>query len=316
MNNCEVIVPTFGFINNGNICYFNSLLQCIINCKYIMHYIINEQEPKNELQSYFKNKFIKFIELYNKEDNKNFTRETSMFSLEILQLLLKKYQHVNINEQQSSSEFFLYLIEELGIQQFFKTRHQINIHCGNCKNISSKIDECFHFEMFCDNDKGLVTNTGSSDENNQVDIDNFMYSVNVINDYKCDKCKKISKSMYEKQALNISRYFVIILNKYFDKVLIEYPNTFEITVKNNQNMDICKSKYKSENIDDYIPKNCIWENISQLEHSGHLNSGHYTSICKKLDNVFKFDDIKVELTEFKKLYPSKNTYMVFYEKRY
>ena len=46
----EIVVPTFGFINNGNICYFNSLLQCIINCKYIMHYLINEQQPKNELQ--------------------------------------------------------------------------------------------------------------------------------------------------------------------------------------------------------------------------------------------------------------------------
>lgn len=305
MKNCEVIVPTFGFINNGNICYFNSLLQCIINCKYVMHYLINEQEPKNELQSYFKNKFIKFTELYNKEDDKNFIKETGMFSFEILQLLLKKYKHININEQQSSSEFFLYLIDELGIEQFFKIRHQINIHCGNCKNISSKIDECFHFEMFCDNNK-----------DNQVDIDDFMYSVNVINDYKCDKCKKISKSMYEKQALNISKYFIIILNKYFDKMLIEYPNTFEITVKGNQNMLVCP--YESENvkIDNYIPINCVWKNIGQIEHNGHLNSGHYTSVCTRLNNVFEFDDMKVESREFKKLHPSKNTYMVFYEKQY
>jgi len=300
----EIVVPTFGFINNGNICYFNSLLQCIINCKYIMHYLINEQQPKNELQSLFKNEFIKFTKLYNKEDYENFIKETSVFSIKILNLLLKKHKHINMNEQQSSSEFFLYLIEELGIEHFFKMIHQINIHCGNCKNISSKIDESFHFEMF---------------HENNVDIDTFMYSVNVLNDYKCEKCKKVSKSLYEKQALNISKYFVVILNKYFDKVLINYPNTFEITVKNIQNT--IESKYtepisKYITIDNYIPKNCVWENISQIEHSGNLNSGHYTAICKRLNSVFDFDDMKVELSEHKKLYPTNNTYMIFYEKQY
>ena len=300
----EIVVPTFGFINNGNICYFNSLLQCIINCKYIMHYLINEQQPKNELQSLFKNEFIKFTKLYNKEDYENFIKETSVFSIKILNLLLKKHKHINMNEQQSSSEFFLYLIEELGIEHFFKMIHQINIHCGNCKNISSKIDQSFHFEMF---------------HENNVDIDTFMYSVNVLNDYKCEKCKKVSKSLYEKQALNISKYFVVILNKYFDKVLINYPNTFEITVKNIQNT--IESKYtepisKYITIDNYIPKNCVWENISQIEHSGNLNSGHYTAICKRLNSVFDFDDMKVELSEHKKLYPTNNTYMIFYEKQY
>jgi len=303
----EVVVPTFGFINNGNICYFNSLLQCIINCKYIMHYLINEQQPKNELQSFFKNEFIKFTKLYNKEEYESFTKETSVFSIKILNLLLKKHKHININEQQSSSEFFLYLIEELEIEHFFKMRHQINIHCGNCKNVSTKIDESFHFEMFYDNNDSHLS------EENGIDIDKFMYSVNIINDYKCEKCKKVSKSFYEKQALNISKYFIIILNKYFNKVLIEYPNTFEITVKDNQK-SIKPSNYVT--IDNYIPKNCVWENTSQIEHCGNLNYGHYTAICKRLNSVFEFDDMKVELTQFKKLYPSKNTYMIFYEKQY
>ena len=312
MNNQEIIVPIFGFINNGNICYFNSLLQCIINCKYIMHYLINEQVPKNELQTFFKNKFIKFCKLYNDETENNkkiFIKETSIFSYETLKLLLKKHNHININEQQSSSEFFLYLIEELGIEHFFKIKHQINIHCGNCKNISSKIDECYHFEMFCEDNSNYFSD-------NTLDIDNFMYSVNVINDYKCDKCKKTSKSLYEKQALNISKYFIIILNKYFNKVLIDYPNTFELTVKNSENNINIQNNCKYNTFENYIPQNCVWENISQIEHSGNLNSGHYTSICNRLKNVFLFDDMKVELTEYKKIYPSKNTYMVFYEKQY
>jgi ubiquitin C-terminal hydrolase len=297
----ELIVPTFGFINNGNICYFNSLIQSIINCKHIMHYLINEQQPKNELQKYFKNKFINLIELYNNEDVDKFKEESSVLSLEILKILLNKHKKYNINEQQSSSEFFLYLIEELDIEHFFKIKHQINIHCGNCKNISSKFDECYHYEMFCNDIK-----------ENKIDIDDFMYSVNLIQDYKCDKCMKVSKSMYEKVAINISRYFVIILNKYFNKELIEYPNTFQITVKNKQQ----ENKNSQNQIDNYIPQSCLWENIGQIEHIGHLNSGHYISICKRLNNIFLFDDMNVIMTEHKKLHPSKNTYMVFYEKKY
>jgi ubiquitin C-terminal hydrolase len=285
-----------------------------------MHYLVNEQLPKNELQEFFKNKFIQFTKIYNEEENeknnkKQFIHETSKFSYELLKILLKKYNKFDINQQQSSSEFFLYLIEELGIEHFFKIRHVINIHCGNCRNISTKIDECYHFEMFCEEEQNIE---GSS--RNFVDIDNFMYSVNVINDYKCDKCKSVSKSLYEKKAENISRYFVILLNKYFNKVKIEYPNKFQITIKNNFSISNKEENEHKNIIDNYIPVDCTWENIGQIEHSGHLNSGHYISLCKRMKNIFLFDDMKVEmLTSLKEnicnIKPTKNTYMIFYEKQ-
>ena len=287
-----------------------------------MTYLVNEQLPKNELQDFFKNKFIQFTKLYNDEENeknnkKQFIHETSKFSYELLKILLKKYNKFDINQQQSSSEFFLYLIEELGIEHFFKIKHVINIHCGNCRNVSTKIDECYHFEMFCEEEQSIEGST-----RNFVDIDNFMYSVNVINDYKCDKCKSVSKSLYEKKAENISRYFVILLNKYFNKVKIDYPNKFQITIKNNFST-LISNKGNNENkniIDNYIPVDFTWENIGQIEHSGHLNSGHYTSVCKRMKNIFLFDDMKVEmLTSLKEnicnIKPTKNTYMIFYEKQ-
>ena len=291
----ELETPVFGFINNGNICYFNSLLQCIINCKQIMYYLVNEHKPKNEIQEFFQTKFKNFVKMYNNEEIQQFKKETSIFSYELLKKILNKYKHININEQQSSSEFFLYLIEELDIEHYFKIKHKINIHCGNCKNISTKTDECFHFEMFCDNNL----------KDNKIDIDDFLYSVNIIDDYKCEKCNTVSKSMYEKQALNISKYFVIILNKYFNKVLIQFPNKFELTVKNFEN---------NQNLENYIPKNYIWENISQIEHIGNLNSGHYIAICKRFDKIFNIDDNKVEIKNGK-MEPSKNTYVVFFEEQ-
>ena len=263
-------------------------MQCILNCKKIMYFLINVNQPKNEIQMYFKQRFSELIDLYNLEKNEKFKLETSEFSLEILELLLKRYKRFNIYEQQSSSEFFLYLIEELGIENFFKIKHQINIHCKNCKNISSKNDESFHFEMFSD----------ESDEYS-VNIDNFIHSVNVIKDYKCDNCKTITNAVYEKTALNISTYFVILLNKYFKKIKIEYPDTFELSIQ-----------------DTNLKQKCLWKNISQIEHLGNLDSGHYISICRRLRNIFIFDDDKVTTCESDCIKPTKNTYMIFYEKKY
>ena len=290
----EIEVPTFGFHNyNSNICYFNSLLQNIINCKYIMYYLINEQTPKNKLQKYFKSKFIKFTKLYNQESKEEFLKETSMFSWELLNILLEKHSNININEQQSSSEFFLYLIEELGIEHYFKIRHKINIHCGNCKNISSKIDECYHYEMF----------TSKENEDDTVDIDHFMYNVNVLKDYKCNKCNTVAQSLYEKQAVNISKYFVVILNKYYNKPLIEYPNSFEITVK------------KPNDTEHNTPLISVWNNIGQIEHIGHLESGHYIALCKRFNSLFLFDDTTVKMLEQNKMFATQNTYVIFYEKQ-
>ena len=106
-----------------------------------------------------------------------------------------------------------------------------------------------------------------------------------------------------------------MLNKYYNKVKIDYPNTFEIVVKNLPNNT-------NEINDNYIPKKCIWENIGQIEHSGNLGSGHYTALCKRLDSLFLFDDMKVDMiqsnvskTPNMDLKASKNTYMIFFEKK-
>lgn len=294
-------VPSFGFKNFGNTCYFNSLLQCIINCKFIMEFLINENKPSNELQLFFKEQFIKYIKIYNDEKDNEFKNEISTFSFEVLKYLCKKYNH-NIYQQQSTCEFFLYLIEELGIEHFFKIKHKIDIHCKNCKNISSSVDESFHFEMF--------------DQNiDKIDINDFIYSTHIIDDYKCSNCKTVSKAIYEKTAINISKYFVIILNKYFNKENIHFPNEFNLLVKDIYSQDNILKTSERVNLEDK-PEKCSWNNISQIEHYGNINSGHYIALCKRADNIIKLDDEKVVfLDDCEELYSSKNTYMIFYEKK-
>jgi hypothetical protein len=266
-----------------------------------MDFLINENKPTNELQLFFKEQFVKYIKIYNDEKDDEFKNAISTFSFEVLKYLCKKHNH-NIHQQQSTCEFFLYLIEELDIEHFFKIKHKIDIHCKNCKNISSSVDESFHFEMF--------------DQNvDKIDINDFIYSTHIIDGYKCSNCKSVSKAIYEKTAINISKYFVIILNKYFNKENIHFPNEFNLLVKDIDSQDtILKTSEKVRVVDK--PDKCSWNNISQIEHYGNINSGHYIALCKRLDNVIKLDDEKVVfLDDCEELYSTKNTYMIFYEKK-
>jgi ubiquitin C-terminal hydrolase len=289
----KINVPIFGMANMGNTCYFNSLLQCIFSCTYLMAYIIDELKPKNEVQRYFKNTFLELIELFNNEDRETFNQVVVAFSAKLLSLLLQNKPNFNIHDQQSCSEFFLILIEELGVQHFFKIKHDIVIECDNCKNISTKQDENYHFEMFCDSMQ-------QEQKQINVSIDQFITTTYFVDDYRCDHCKHRGKAKYTSKASTISQYLVILLNKYFFKNLVVYPSTFKLPVR--------QSKEEPES------KVCVWRNIAQVEHNGNLASGHYTALCNRLNKVFSFDDMRTSMAPIDKLVPTKYTYMVFYEK--
>lgn len=295
-------VPIFGMANVGNTCYFNSLLQCIFSCSYLMAYLVDELEPKNQVQHFFQTSFLELIEIYNKEERELFDQHAIGFSAKLLSLLLQNKQHLNIHDQQSCSEFFLILIEELGIDFFFKTKHDISIECSKCGNVNKKVDENYHFEMFCDS---------MQEQNNQniyVSINQYIINKYDVDDYRCEKCNQRCKASCTSKASTISQYFVILLNKYFYKNLVVFPSSFELPIlSNNENR-----KEKEKDKDSLV---YVWKNIAQVEHSGNLMSGHYTAMCNRLNQVVIFDDVNTSLASIDNLVPTRSTYMVFYEQQ-
>jgi ubiquitin C-terminal hydrolase len=112
--------------------------------------------------------------------------------------------------------------------------------------------------------------------------------------YICPECKKDGEKYKISYLLMVPEVLVILSKKYtVDRKLhinTEFPKTLEFAGLTSDS----KLKYEA---------------VSQIEHSGNLDSGHYWSISRRNDGWYKLNDNSVTKAEFK---PTENTYIVFY----
>jgi ubiquitin C-terminal hydrolase len=179
-------IPPIGFHNTGAICYFNSLIQCLLSSKNFIKFLIDDKCDTI---------FTEFFE--------NITND--IWDMVFTTKILQKYNIIQAN--QSSSEYFMFLIDLLKLEDIFECNHKIISKCLNCgftkedKDISyctlinNNIREFFEYEE-------------------QVD--------NVI----CDNCKIKSTKNRRKIIYGIPPIIVLSFNKYFGKKMIDYPMTF------------------------------------------------------------------------------------------
>ena len=182
----ELVIPPLGFHNTGSICYFNSLIQCLLSS----------------------NNFLKFI-LYDKEDSmfEEFLRNVTNDSWDMVftTRLLQKYNIVQGN--QSSSEYFIILVDLLKLENIFECHHIIKSICRNCGN-SKQSKDISYCTLINDNIKEFFKFDDSVD--------------NVV----CDNCKIRSTLDRQKIIYGIPPVIVLSFNKYFGKRNISYPPYF------------------------------------------------------------------------------------------
>jgi ubiquitin C-terminal hydrolase len=182
------IVPAYGFKNTGAICYFNSLIQCILSSNHFLKFIINHDNPYNLFKE-----FLHFI--FNEE------KWDLLFTTRLL-ILCKM-----INPNQSSSEYFVYMVDLLKLEPLFECVYQDQYICHSCSNVITKKDISYcplindHFNEF------------------------FEHSEEIEN-YNCEKCKKRQTISHKKSLQELSNMVVVCLNKYFGKKMIDYPSSF------------------------------------------------------------------------------------------
>lgn len=182
----ELQIPPIGFNNTGAICYFNSLAQCLLSSKNFLDFILNDKEEPM---------FTEFLtNIINDSWDMVFTTR-----------LLQKNNIVNRN--QSSSEYFIFLVDLLKLENIFECHHIIYSTCKNCGHQKETKDI-----SYCT----LI---------NKDIREFFKYNENV-DDVNCDNCK-VKSSQHRSRLINgIPPIVVFSFNKYFEKKLISYPPFF------------------------------------------------------------------------------------------
>ena len=183
-------IPQLGFQNTGSICYFNSLVQCLLSSKNFLQFILHHENDYNLFRP-----FLKHIA----ED-----KWDQIFTTRLL-------HHCNmVNPNQSSSEYFIHLIDLLKLERLFEYSHIIKTICDTCHTEIQKKD------VSC----SLLINDN---------FDEFFEFDEKIDNFNCEKCKiKTSVKQY-KTIETISDVVVVCLNKYFGKKMISYPPSFTFT---------------------------------------------------------------------------------------
>lgn len=181
----------YGFNNTGVICYWNSLMQCLLSCTSIAEYL------KSTAITSLTQQYIKAAE----EKDPNIS---AIILNNVISLLRQRFG----GSQESASEGYILLASLLPINYLITHRHLRTIKCGACDKVGDILKETsIHFEMF-----------GSEAESikNTEDFVRFIKNRRIpVSDYKCEYCGACSKNsiQYEKLEM-LPEIIVLIYNKY------------------------------------------------------------------------------------------------------
>jgi ubiquitin C-terminal hydrolase len=206
-----------------------------------------------------------------------------------------------LSGQQCAREGFHYLMDSLdafnGIQNLFIHRYKSMIRCFKCDDWVSK-KECVYslFEVQADLTTPQLDQFKSYDlklyTEGQTMNEFLQKQPGYVEDFICPKCKD-RDAKYKVNYLVMAPEILVVLSKKYVAgrkldVYTEFPETMEFPGSAGP------LKYQA---------------VSQIEHTGGLNGGHYWAISKRRDGWRTLNDTRISDGEFK---PTNNTYMVFY----
>ena len=127
------------------------------------------------------------------------------------------------------------------------------------------------------------------------------------NEWYCSKCKEHRRGYKQLELFRLPRYLILELKRFKN----QYGFFFDS--KNSTNV---KFPLENLNLNKYLvgPKNrdYIYDLISVSQHYGASFGGHYTSVCKKENGWFEFDDDSVQRISSNKIVNS-YAYILIYK---
>jgi ubiquitin C-terminal hydrolase len=298
-----------GFQNLGFTCYYNALLQSLLSCTSFVEELLNNEE------TYDKNNVAKVIiqlikELKKDNVNVNLVSKLAPLSWKVMIKKISEPPNGSIEMarfaagQQCTVEGFNILLQTFenmqNIQNLFLHRRRNKLYCANCNNWCSEVNEMNNFfEVEPEFKLQQLDKFKNMNNDNKKDLNSFLLIQNtyVDKDHICSLCNYVGEKFKMSQLVMIPEILFVMSKKYkYDQsggsklnVYTDFPE--ELVFKSNNNQQL------------------IYKAISQIEHSGGLNGGHYWAICKRNDKWYCINDLSVTESEYK---PTNNTYVVIY----
>ena len=294
-----------GFHNKGATCYFNAMIQSLLSCTSFISVIVSDKKKYNE--NPITKAFIDIIENSKTKPNSVYMISSNIWDImmDILSKKNKSNMFMQLSGQQCAREGFHYLLDSIDslrdIQNLFIHRYNTLIKCFDCDKCVSdvkRVNNLFEVQPELKNeqiDKFKKYHNGDIDPDGNILMDRFLEKQfgYVDKDFICPKCKMKGEKLTVDCLVMVPEILVVLSKKYSNgqklDIYTNFPEYMEFT-SNTEN----RLKYSA---------------VSQIEHAGGLNGGHYWAICKRAGGWYNLNDSSISPGEFK---PTNNTYMVFY----
>lgn len=292
-----------GMHNNGNSCYFNSIMQCLLSCTPIMEVL-----EMNKDKEHIKRNPLAIHLLYLSSlsiEGKDLKGSYYPIWQTILNISKSQKNRIRMDlGQQDAHEGLMILFDALEtipeVRSLFEHRHLIKIKCGTCNEwVMEKKEENLIFEVQPDLKTEQHEDFKNIDDqyNITLPLNEFLRKQNgyVDKDYICPKCGDKGGYKFKTTTLTmVPEILPVVLKKYKRKMLTPFP-------------------YKLEFIKSGGNKKYIYILCAQSEHSGNTAGGHYWAIClRKENNKPVWKKLNDSMVLDGKPGPTPNTYILFY----
>ena len=288
----------FGFRNHSSMCYLNSLLQSLLSCPSLF---IMLSKHKDTLRNPLGIKLLQIYETAMSGQDASGLNDNIYHELEKISANRLSASEIRINiGQQDIHEALSLILDGLenvpGVIRLFMHRYQWSVLCHTCKKYTGQtpIDgRVFILEPSLKNDQDAMFASVDPDYGKTMDLNKFIEIQKSCTDefYACSECKIKCKKFTETTISMVPEILPIMLKKYREKVLTEFPLNLTFTYLRDSN------------------KKLIYELVAQVEHSGSQSGGHYFAICKRPLGWKNLNDGSVSDANPR---PTPNTYMLFY----
>ena len=258
------LVP-FGLINTGAVCYFNTLVQCLLSCREFVRaageYEVSTGEEPNELAKTFK-------DLVTQAHAVRDSNKAAIFNASPALAVIMKTHKFFGRQQEDVSEGFDLVIEKLGgrFEELFESKWKTDIYCDACQRLVSENSDTMSRVIV---EKDYVTYKFPG-------IAGFITShLSKFEGYKCPRCKSESaEGVKFARLISPPKILVISFNKFLCKWKADIDD--ELTIRYGTRGENSR-KFRLAAI---------------ARHKGGPRGGHYITLARRQNRSYMLNDTR------------------------